>query len=97
MINEPSTRSASRVQKRTFTLTAPQATCVQLVGDFTRWTEHPIDLHKNTNGTWEATVSLRKGLHLYRFLVDGHWRDDPQSVLRIHNPYGTEDSVIHIE
>jgi len=97
MTSESSTGTTNRVQRRTFTLMAPQATSVQLVGDFTRWTEHPVNLHKNTNGTWEATVSLRKGLHLYRFLVDGDWRDDPESVLSIHNPYGTQDSVIHVD
>lgn len=88
-------RSERRRQR--FVFTAPNAGSVQLVGDFTHWTKQPINLKRGTNGLWETTVDLSKGLHLYRFLVDGEWRDDPESVLRISNPYGSQDAVTHIE
>lgn len=84
-------------RKQRFAFTAPDASCVQLVGDFTHWTKQPINLHRSTNGVWETTVDLPKGTHLYRFLVDGVWRDDPKSVLRVANPYGTQDSVTQID
>lgn len=80
-------------RKQRFAITAPEAENVLLVGDFTRWTEQPIKLHKSRNGVWETTVDLPKGDHHYRFLVDGQWRDDPEAVLLVPNPYGTHDSV----
>jgi 1,4-alpha-glucan branching enzyme len=84
-------------RKQRFVFTAPDASNVQLVGDFTHWTKQPINLRRSTNGVWETTVDLSKGIHLYRFLVDGEWQDDPECVLRLANPYGTHDSVTHVE
>jgi len=69
---------------------------VQLVGDFTRWQEHPILMRRDGDGNWRVTVELETGVHQYRFLVDGQWRDDPNSPLRVKNPYGTEDSVCRV-
>jgi 1,4-alpha-glucan branching enzyme len=87
----------SERRKQRFAFTAPDASSVQLVGDFTHWTKQPINLKRGTNGVWETNVDLSKGMHLYRFLVDGEWRDDPESVLRIANPYGSQDAVTQID
>ena len=76
-----------------FALTAPTATSVQLVGDFTHWKDHPIDLSRNADGVWRATVPLRPGTHRYRFLVDGQWRDDPTSPAQVPNPFGSRDAI----
>ena len=35
-------------RKQTFTITAPDALSVQLMGDFTQWQEHPINMKKGT-------------------------------------------------
>lgn len=83
-------------RKQRFAFTAPDAASVQLVGDFTQWTEQPINLHKGRDGIWEATVDLPRGTHHYRFLVDGEWRDDPGCLLRVANPYGTQNSVAQV-
>ena len=78
---------------QTFSYAAPTAMSVQLVGDFTDWQQKPINMQKGADGVWWATVELLPGKHLYRFLVDGQWRDDPECALRVPNPYGGEDSV----
>ncbi len=78
---------------QTFSFAAPAAMSVQLVGDFTRWHEKPITLHKAVDGIWRATVELPAGVHHYRFLVDGQWCDDPECTLRVPNPFGSEDMV----
>ena len=78
---------------QTFSITAPTAQSVQLVGDFTHWKEQPITLHKETGGVWQTAIELEPGEHHYRFLVDGQWRDDPECTLRVPNPYGSQDSV----
>ncbi len=84
---------AGTVSSQTFSLAAPGATSVQLVGDFTHWNERPIALRKSNGGLWRATTRLETGSHPYRFLVDGEWRDDPECSLRVPNPYGGQDCV----
>ena len=76
-----------------FRITAPAASDVQLVGDFTRWQERPIPLCRESEGVWRAKVELPPGAHHYRFLVDGQWRDDPECATRVPNPFGSQDAV----
>lgn len=91
--NSTSPQHVGGYSKQTFSITAPAATSVMLVGDFTQWQENPISLTKQEGGVWSATVELPPGMHHYRFLVDGEWRDDPECTLRAPNPYGAENSV----
>lgn len=77
----------------TFSFTAPGAMSVQLVGDFTHWKEHPINMQKDAKGVWRAAVQLEPGEHRYRFLEDGQWRDDPECPIYAPNPYGSKDAV----
>ncbi len=93
MAKKMNSPNGSHGQKQTFTFSAPGAGSVQLAGDFTHWQERPINLHKGTDGTWRATVELTPGMHYYRFLVDGQWRDDPECALRTPNPFGSEDMM----
>jgi 1,4-alpha-glucan branching enzyme len=80
-------------KRQVFSFNAPTAMSVQLVGDFTHWQEAPIQMKKNRQGIWTATVYLAPGTYHYRFLVDGEWRDDPECTLRVPNPFGTTNSV----
>ncbi len=50
----------SAKQKVTFSILAPAARSVQLVGDFSGWEQHPVDLKKLKNGEWTPTHSVRK-------------------------------------
>jgi len=79
--------------RQTFSITAPTALSVHLVGDFTHWQEKPMALKKGRDGVWKVTVPLSPGTYHYRFLVDGQWRDDPECTLRVPNPFGGEDAV----
>ncbi len=87
------TNDSSSKKTQTFSFSAPTALSVQLVGDFTRWQERPIQMRKAADGIWRASIELQPGPHHYRFLVDGQWRDDPECTVRVPNPYGSEDSV----
>jgi len=89
------TRGMTRIQ--TFSLTARDATSVMLVGDFTQWQQNPVPMKRDANGVWSAMVALGPGTHRYRFLVDGEWRDDPECILRVQNPYGSQDSVRQVQ
>lgn len=88
-----SRQSAGRHSLQTFSITAPAALRVALVGDFTQWQEKPINLIRQESGVWSATVELAPGTYHYRFVVDGEWRDDPDCMLRVPNPYGGENAV----
>jgi len=80
-------------KRQTFSLERPGAAKVQLVGDFSDWEKNPIDLKKQKNGLWKATVSLEPGKYQYRFVVDGCWQDDPTCPARVPNPFGEANCV----
>ena len=80
-------------RKETFELVAPLACSVQLVGDFTSWQENPVELKRQKDGVWRATVPLDPGHHEYRFVVDGQWRDDSGCDSRSPNPFGGENCI----
>lgn len=86
-----------------FTLEAPTATGVSVVGDFNGWDATRTPLAKGATGTWTVRTDLRKGkVYDYAFVVDGHWIVDPKNPLRSANgrlsvievPGGPEDSVV---
>ena len=79
--------------QQTFSLAAPEASAVQLVGDFTSWSEQPISMAKDLKGVWRVTVTLAPGRHSYRFIADGVWCDDPECPAWELNPYGSQNSV----
>ena len=80
-------------QKVTFSILAPEAQSVKLLGDFSDWEQRPVDLRKLRSGQWKATLSLTEGRHEYRYLVDGQWRDDPNCSTRVPNAFGGENCV----
>ncbi|PYL00201.1 MAG: hypothetical protein DME19_05900 [Verrucomicrobia bacterium] len=79
--------------KVTFSIQAPEARNVRLVGEFSDWEHHPIDLKKLKSGEWKATLSLGEGKYEYRYLVDGQWRDDPHCTARVPNAFGGQNCV----
>ena len=76
-----------------FVFNGPEASSVQLAGNFTGWEKSPIHLKKDQNGLWQARVFLEAGTHQYRFLVDGQWQDDPDCSQRVPNPFGASNCV----
>jgi 1,4-alpha-glucan branching enzyme len=90
------TTSKKRTVNQTFSLKAPGATSVMLVGDFTHWQKNPISLHREPDGIWRVTLPLKPGEHRYKFLVDGEWRDDPECASRVPNPFGSQDAVLKV-
>ncbi len=80
-------------QKVTFSIVAPEARSVKLVGDFSGWESRPVDLKKLKSGQWKATLSLEGGKYEYRYLVDGQWRDDPNCPTRVPNSFGGQNCL----
>jgi len=83
-----------------FSLDAPDARSVSLVGDFNAWDRAGIPmLDKDGDGTWTVKVLLQRG-RSYRsnFLLDEERLiADPASTLRVPDGFGGESSVLRVE
>jgi 1,4-alpha-glucan branching enzyme len=77
-----------------FSLVAPEANEVELVGSFNNWDrEHGVKLKRNSNGVWHTKLDLTPGRHLYKFIIDGAWCADPANENR---SAPNEDCVLEV-
>jgi hypothetical protein len=61
----------------TFALDAPQVHSVALVGDFTDWQLHRVQLESKGSGEWKVTLRLPPGRYRFAYVLDdGEWRGD---------------------
>ncbi len=73
-----------------FTLVAPNAVRVTLVGDFNAWNPRALPMRRVADGhTWEVEVSLTPGRYAYAFVVDGRLARDPSAPEGSGDDYGT--------
>ncbi|MFA4889182.1 MAG: AAA family ATPase [Candidatus Omnitrophota bacterium] len=79
-----------------FSLPAPEAKEVYLVGDFNNWQVDKMALMEKENGAWKKKMILPGGRHHYRFVVDGKWTEDSYNPMQETNPFGSMDSVIEV-
>lgn len=91
-----SRKKKTGVPSTIFSLYAPGAREVFVLGDFNGWQRDALKARKFKDGTWRKSVPLRAGTYQYLFLVDGEWWSDPANPRRVQNPYGTENSLIEI-
>ena len=62
-----------------FMCMAPQATAVNLVGDFNEWRPTAPPMQQGPDKAWTTTVNLKPGHHRYAFLVDGELTLEPRA------------------
>lgn len=79
-----------------FSLMAPEASEVYLVGDFNNWENGTDKMRRLKSGLHKKSKKLKPGRYEYRFVVDGQWWSDPVNEQRCHNGFGEENSVIEI-
>jgi chromosome partitioning protein len=85
------------LSKITFSVYAPDAKEVFLVGDFNNWkTDNSNRLIKKENGLWVKDVHLKRGRYHYKFVVDGQWLEDPNNPKKERNNFGGYNSLIEI-
>lgn len=79
-----------------FSLDAPDAGSVALVGDFNQWNPEANILKKDDN-VWKTEILLKKGrTYLYNFSVDGDkWITDPTQMNVITDSFGSK-SVLEL-
>ncbi len=65
----------------TFRFEDPEATSVDVAGEFNHWTPEP--LQRDGDGPWTVTLDLPPGHYAYKFLVNGEtWTLDPANPAR---------------
>ncbi|MFC1593990.1 glycogen-binding domain-containing protein [Candidatus Omnitrophota bacterium] len=93
-----STRKAPRSKKMIqFTLEAPSAQRVNLVGSFNEWDAQSLSAKKDKKGMWKVRLSLPKGRHEYRFVVDDQWWNDPCCSDCAWNEFGSMNNVVEVK
>lgn len=81
-----------------FTLDAPNATRVSIVGDFNGWNPTSLPLRRSSDGrTWEVEVPLAPGRYAYSFMVDGALAPDPTAPRGSDDDFGTPNSVLMVK
>jgi chromosome partitioning protein len=80
-----------------FTLEAPGAVEVGVIGDFNSWAE-PIQLNDDDeDGIWIAIARLDPGTYQYKFVVDGEWRTDPANPVDVDDTHGGRNSIMVVK
>ena len=81
-----------------FELYAPQATSVELLGNFNNWKTGTLQLNgPDPTGHWLTTLHLAEGRYEYLFLVDGvHWIADPKALVLRPDGFGKMNSVLEV-
>lgn len=74
----------------------PEATEVQLAGDFNDWMPHTTPMRRLANGDFEARLRLPKGRYRYRLVIDGRWSHDVHNPVIETNEYGELNSIVEI-
>jgi hypothetical protein len=77
-----------------FSIMAPTASRVELVGTFNEWNpKKSLLLKRNASGVWYIVADLPPGSHQYKYLIDGNWSADPGNPNRA---WPNDDSIIEV-
>lgn len=77
-----------------FTFFSSEAREVNVAGCFNDWEPGATPLKNMGDGKWSAFLKLRSGQYEYRFIVDGHWIEDPGASQRNANSHGGFNSIL---
>jgi hypothetical protein len=61
----------------TFSYYAPDVVNVAVIGTFNNWEEENGKMTRNTEGYWEKSLTMERGIQQYAYLVDGIIERDP--------------------
>lgn len=86
----------AKKKRVTFTLDAPGAREVMLVGDFNSWDQQAHAMKKDKKGGWSKIILLVPGRYEYKFFVDGAWWNDPKNDQTVCNALGTVNNVLMV-
>lgn len=67
---------------------------VVLSGSFNYWNTSHLSMVKTPEG-WQLEIPLSTGKHLYKYIVDGKWMEDPDNLQREPDGVGGWNSVVY--
>lgn len=79
-----------------FSIYAPKAKYVSLVGDFNNWLDNRTPMEKNKYGVWSVTIPLKKGIYSYKINIDGTWIIDAKNPEVAKDNMGDRRSIIEV-
>jgi hypothetical protein len=80
-----------------FSVVAPKAARVSIVGDFNHWNPTTLPMRRSADGrTWEVEVRLPVGRYSYAFLIDGSLALDPTAPRGSGDDFGEPNSVLMV-
>lgn len=78
-----------------FTLLAPGAKQVSLVGSFNSWAKTATPMQMQTGAVWVVVVPLKEGEHTFMYLIDGaQWVTPPQADDFVTDGFGQTNGVV---
>jgi hypothetical protein len=81
-----------------FSLSAPNAARVSIVGDFNDWNPATLPMRRSADGrVWEVEVRLPLGRYNYAFMVDGRLARDPGAPSTADDDFGAPNSVLMVQ
>ena len=84
--------------KRKFTVYAPGANCVKLVGAFNNWSQDKDSLlERDEYGVWYKEMDLAPGVYQYKFLIDDTWEEDQYNPYSVRNAFGGKNSIVEVK
>ncbi|HSQ29818.1 MAG TPA: isoamylase early set domain-containing protein [Gemmatimonadaceae bacterium] len=80
-----------------FSVVAPSAASVSIVGDFNHWSPTALPMKRSADGrTWEIDVKLPEGRYNYAYMVDGQIAPDPSAPQTGGDDFGVPNSVVMV-
>lgn len=81
-----------------FSVTAPNAARVSIVGDFNDWNPTTLPMRRSADGRmWEVEVRLLPGRYSYAFMIDGKLAPDPRAPRGGDDDFGAPNSVVMVK
>lgn len=79
-----------------FVVRAEGAQNVRLAGDFNNWNPDRTPMRMVRKSTYQVQLPLPPGHYQYRYVIDGHWLNDPANQKLVPNPFGESNSVVEV-
>ncbi len=67
---------------------------VYLSGSFNQWSTEGLRMIK-TDTAWYFDIKLNAGKHLYKYIVNGEWKSDPENKIKESDTYNGYNSVYY--
>ena len=89
---------AAQVQRAKFSLYAPEAHTITLIGEFNGWgSTREVALRPQGKGIWTVEVPLPPGRYQYAFLIDGKdMATDPRAEQQVNDDFGRKNAVLTV-